>query len=72
MRASCAYLESDCLRGPFVLGPKLSLADAYLFVVTTWLAGDGVDVAEFPKLGVIMAAMETRDSMQAVRAAGWL
>jgi len=78
MQASCAYLERQILGrpaaqpGPFVLGAHITLADAYLFVVTTWLAGDGVVVAEFPKLAAFMAAMETRASVQAVRARGWL
>lgn len=72
MRDACAYLEKEVLRGPFVLGDKVTLADVYLFVVTTWLDGDGVDVADFPKLCAFMARMEARVSVQAVRAKGWL
>ncbi len=72
MRAACAYLEVEAMRGPFVLGEKMTLADAYLFVVCTWLAGDGVDVSGFPKLYAFMAAMEARASVRAVRAKGWL
>lgn len=72
MRAACAYLEVEVIQGPFVLGAQLTLADAYLFVATTWLAGDGVDVTAFPKLYAFMAAMEARASVRKVRAAGWL
>ena len=72
MQASCAYLEAEVLQGPFVLGARLSLADPYLFVIGTWLAGDGVDVAEFPKLASFMRVMEGRASVKAVRAKGWL
>ncbi len=72
MQASCAYLEAEVLRGPFVLGAQMTLADVYLYVAATWFAGDGVVVADFPKLAAFMAAMEARASVQAVRARGWL
>jgi glutathione S-transferase len=72
MRDACAYVEAEVLRGPFVLGDRISLADCYLFMVTTWLAGDGVDVAALPKLSAFAAIMEARPSVQAVRARGWL
>lgn len=72
MHCSCAYLESEVLRGPFVLGDRFSLADPYLYVICTWLAGDGVAVSDFPKLGQFMAAMEARASVRDVVAKGWL
>ncbi|WP_022703393.1 glutathione S-transferase family protein [Pseudorhodobacter ferrugineus] len=72
MAAGCAYLEQEVLRGPYVLGEAFTLADVYLFVVTTWLAGDGVDVAAYPKLSAFVAAMEVRASVRAVRVQGWL
>jgi len=72
MTDSATYVETDCLTGPFVLGETLCVADIYLFVVCNWLTGDGVDLAPFPKLRAFMAAMETRPSVQAVRANGML
>lgn len=72
MTASCDYIVSNGLRGPFVLGDTLSLADAYLYVVCSWLEGDGVDVSVFPKIIAFREAMEARPSVQAVRAAGML
>ncbi len=72
MTASCDYIVSNGLRGPFVLGETLSLADAYLYVVCSWLEGDGVDVSAFPKIIAFREAMEARPSVQAVRAAGML
>ncbi|WP_299727655.1 glutathione S-transferase family protein [uncultured Tateyamaria sp.] len=72
MTASAAFVEAECLRGPFVLGEHICIADAYLFVVCNWLEGDGVDLAPFAKLRAFMAAMEARPSVQAVRANGML
>ncbi|NOD30453.1 glutathione S-transferase family protein [Ruegeria atlantica] len=72
MTASCDYISSNGLRGPFVLGEAFSLADAYLYVVCSWLEGDGVDVSAFPKIVAFRKAMEARPSVQAVRAAGML
>ncbi len=72
MAAACAYLEVEVMRGPYVLGDRFSLADAYLFVAATWLAGDGVDVASFPKLYAFMHAMEARPAVRKLRGLGWL
>ncbi|WP_037313576.1 glutathione S-transferase family protein [Ruegeria halocynthiae] len=72
MTASCEYIVANGLRGPFVLGEAFSLADAYLYVVCSWLEGDGVDVSAFAKILTFRAAMEARPSVQAVRAAGML
>lgn len=72
MTASCKYISSNGLRGPFVLGEAFSLADAYLYVVCSWLEGDGVDVSTFPKILAFREAMEARPSVQAVHAAGML
>ncbi len=72
MTACCDYIVSNGLRGPFVLGEHFSLADAYLYVVCSWLEGDGVDVAAFPKIVAFRDAMEARASVQAINAAGML
>ena len=72
MTASCDYISSNGLRGPFVLGEAFSVADAYLFVVCSWLEGDGVDVSAFSKIVAFREAMEARASVQAVRATGML
>jgi glutathione S-transferase len=72
MAASCDYISQFGLRGPFVLGDEVSLADCYLYVVCTWLEGDGVNVADFPKIQNFMTAMEQRGSVRAVYAKGML
>lgn len=72
MAASCAYLEETVALGPFVGGAIPCLADPYLYVACTWLAGDGVAIADYPGLAAHHAAMGKRGSVLAVRAKGWL
>lgn len=49
--ADCfALIESDHLRGPWVMGEQFTVADTYLYTLATWLEGDGVDPARFPKV----------------------
>ncbi len=64
MTESAAYIEEHVLLGPYVLGTDFSLADPYLFVVSTWLPGDGVDMGQFPKLAAFHAAMWDRPSVR--------
>lgn len=60
MAASAGYIES-VMTGPLLFGSEPTLADFYLYTVCTWLEGDGVEVASFPKIGVFLATMgETR------------
>ena len=43
-------IERDLLPGPWVLGERFSVCDPYLFTISGWLAGDGVDINRFPKV----------------------
>ncbi|MGB3244280.1 MAG: glutathione S-transferase family protein [Sulfitobacter sp.] len=71
--AACAkILQSDCLRGPYVLGEAFSVADAYAFVVCSWMKGDGVSPSDYPAIATFLNTMEDRDSVKAVRAKGML
>ncbi|WP_299284114.1 glutathione S-transferase family protein [uncultured Tateyamaria sp.] len=72
MTASAQYVENECLAGPYVLGDTLCIADAYLFMVCTWLPGDGVELAPFPRIRTFMDAMEERPSVKAIRAKGMM
>lgn len=45
-----AQLAATADQGPYVLGARYSVADAYLFTISGWLAGDGVDVQAFARL----------------------
>ncbi len=64
MSESAAYIEEHVLQGPFVLGNAFSLADPYLFVVSTWLPGDGVDIGQFRKLHAFHQSMWDRPSVR--------
>ncbi len=72
MTACAGYVEAECLRGPYVCGKNFTIADAYLFIVCSWLVGDGVTLADFPNITAFMKLMETRASIKAVRAKGML
>ncbi|MEX0369832.1 MAG: glutathione S-transferase family protein [Tateyamaria sp.] len=72
MTASARFVEDECLAGPYILGETFTLADAYLYMVCTWLPADNVDLEPFPKVRAFMRAMGTRDSVKAVRAKGML
>ncbi|WP_424942584.1 glutathione S-transferase family protein [Aliiroseovarius crassostreae] len=72
MSACCTHLEETCDFAPFVTGAQMTLADIYLYVITTWLPGDGVTVANYPKLTRFIQAMDGQPAVKAVRAAGML
>jgi glutathione S-transferase len=50
MTGAAALIEKEILRGPWVMGEQFTVADAYLFTMTSWMVGDGVDMEQFPKL----------------------
>jgi glutathione S-transferase len=66
MTEAFALIEADWLAdGPWALGERYSVADAYLFTIGQWLAGDGVDEQQFPRLLAHRARMQTRPAVQA-------
>ena len=50
MTGAAVLIEKEILRGPWVMGEQFTVADAYLFTMTSWMVGDGVDMEQFPKL----------------------
>lgn len=72
MAACCAYLEELLPQLPFELGAGKVVSDGYLFIVLSWLKGDGVDIADYPALQRFQQKMEARISVQTVRAKGLL
>ena len=45
-----SLIENDMLAGPWVMGDAYTICDPYLFTISGWLAGDGVDIERFPKV----------------------
>jgi glutathione S-transferase len=69
MGESFALIDSQLLQGPWVLGERFSTSDLYLYTLTRWLEGDGVDVQRFPKVAAHMQRMEAEPQVQKVLAA---
>ena len=44
-----ALVERD-LTGPWVMGERYSICDAYLFTLAQWVEADGVDTAKLPRV----------------------
>ena len=72
MTASAQFVEDNAFQGDFITGEALTIGDIYLFIVCNWLAGDGVDVAAFPKITAFLDRMNARASVQTVREKGML
>ncbi|WP_426440910.1 glutathione S-transferase family protein [Bradyrhizobium genosp. P] len=68
MSACFGLIERDMLKGPWVMGESYTVCDAYLYTLTLWLDGDGVDLATLPKVKAHREAMESRPAVQKVLA----
>jgi glutathione S-transferase len=65
-----ALIEAGFGDGPWVMGSEYTICDPYLYTISTWLEGDGVDPKSFPKVSAHMARMQERPAVQRVLAAG--
>lgn len=43
-------IETDMLRGPWVMGERYTICDSYLFTIAQWLEADSVDPASLPRV----------------------
>ena len=57
-------IEKGMPKGPWVMGDQYTICDPYLYTMSTWLKGDEVDVAKFPKVSAHFAAMNERPSVR--------
>lgn len=62
-------IEREMLQGPWVLGERFSTSDLYLFTISGWLEGDGVDIARFPKVAEHRRRLEAEPVVRKVLAA---
>jgi glutathione S-transferase len=61
-------IEREMFAGPWVMGDGYTICDLYLFTVSRWLEGDGVDPARFPKVRDHRQRMAERPAVKAVLA----
>lgn len=64
--AAMGLIENAYLRGPWVMGEAYSISDPYLYVVSSWLPRDGIDMAPFPKISDHFARMGERAAVTTV------
>lgn len=72
MGKSCLFCEENFTLAPFVIGETMTVADPWLFTISTWLEGDGVDIRDYPQLAAHFDMMMARPSVAAVRRKGLL
>jgi len=68
MTACFELIEGKILQGPWVMGEAFTVADPYLFTLTRWAEGDGVELARFPRVSDHYARMQARPSVKTVLA----
>ncbi len=61
-----ALIENGMLRGPWVMGERYSVADMYLFTISGWLEGDGVDTSKLPRVLEHRARMSKDPAVQKI------
>jgi glutathione S-transferase len=66
MEACFALIERGMLKGPWVMGEQYTICDPYLFTLTGWLDGDGVDLATLPKVMAHRQRMAERPAVKKV------
>lgn len=59
-----ALIESSMIHGPWVMGERHTLCDAYLFPLAQWIEDDGVDPAGLPKIMAHRLRMRDRSAVQ--------
>lgn len=64
LRDCFTLIENEYFAGPWVMGENYTVADAYLFTMSDWLAGAGVDIAEFPRVADHYRRMKERPAVQ--------
>ena len=64
-----ALLDGILAKQPWLLGETFTAADAYLFVVTRWAKGAGVDLSAFQALNAFQERVAARPAVQAAMAA---
>jgi len=67
--AAFDLIEKGMLKGPWVMGEQYTICDPYLYALSLWLEGDGVDLKTLPKVADHMQRMAERPAVRKVMAA---
>ena len=68
-----AYLDGRLAGGAFLLGDRFTVADAYLFTVTSWTNFHAIDLSPYPNLKAYMGRVAARPKVrEAMNAEGLL
>ena len=59
-----ALIEREMFAGPWVMGQDYTMCDPYLFTLTQWLEGDGVDITKTPKIADHFKRMSERPAVR--------
>lgn len=62
-------IEENLFEGPWVLGEAFSVADPYLYTLTSWLPYHQIEVAQFPNINDHYQRMRKRPAVIAAHAA---
>jgi glutathione S-transferase len=58
------YLQEKIGEGPYILGGRFSILDAYAFAVLNWTRIHGIDIARWPGLSSYLARIAERPAVQ--------
>ena len=61
--AAFKLVEDGMLQGPFVMGDTYTIADPYLFTMSTWIEADQVDTTQIPRVMAHRELMSKRPSV---------
>ena len=61
------WLEQNMGKGPYLLGERFTVADAYLFTVAGWHRFTGIDLAPYPTLNAYLRRILERPAVKAAR-----
>ena len=64
-----SLIENEMFSGPFVFGETYTISDIYLYTLSTWLEGDGVDIRLFPKIADFQIRLNDNPAILRVLAA---
>jgi glutathione S-transferase len=64
LRDRFAYVDRQLEGKDYLMGDKFCVADAYLFTMTTWAAGVGLDLSSLKNLAAYRARVSARPAVQ--------